>query len=121
MEFRRTIPPLAALVVLLNVMSALSPQDNASVKEPPIPVVIHSPKDTLGFRNEELITLSISDFNRIMEREDSLRRAYTEHTQKLLDLSERKSLTLYILVFVLVVSNVFVWWLARNQSVAKKT
>jgi hypothetical protein len=63
-------------------MSILSPQDNASVKEPPIPVVVHSQKDTLGFRNEDLDTPSISDLNRIMEREDNLHRAYSEHTQK---------------------------------------
>lgn len=121
MEFRRAIPPLVALVVLLIVPRILSAQEKASIKEPPIPVVIHSPVDTSGFRNEELMTLSISDFNRIMEREDSLRRAYTEQTQKLLDLSDRKSLTLYLLVLVLVISNVVVWQLTRNRFMAKKT
>lgn len=79
---RRTSPPHATLVVLLNAMSVLSPQDNASVKEPPIPVVVHSQEDTSGFRNEYLTSLGISDVNRILEREDSLRRAYSARTQK---------------------------------------
>ncbi len=108
---------LALFVVLAA--HATPAQVRRQVEEPPIPVVLGSPTDSNHITDEKSIALSVSDFNHVMEREDSLRRSFSEETLRIRMESEKKSLFLYALCFLLVVSNFFSFTLGRRDRLRK--
>ncbi len=107
-----------AIFVVLATLPA-SAQVRRQVEEPPIPVVLGSPTDSNRGTDDKSIALSVSDFNHVMEREDSLRRAFSEETFRMRMESEKKSFFLYALCFLLVVSNFFSFTLGRRDRLRK--
>jgi len=96
-------------------------QEMNQTKEPPIPVVIGSNGENRQFPDEESITLSVSDFNHIMQREDSLRSVFAEQTAKLESNSGKKSLAIDGLLALLVISNLFTLVVTRKRSYPRIT
>jgi hypothetical protein len=94
----------------------LQAQDVSRFKEPPLPVIMRPAAKDDSSGDGELITLSIADFNAIMEREDSLRRVYSEQAAKSRDKSDLSQFLLYVLVGVLVISNLATWRIATNRN-----
>ena len=92
----------------------LSGQDRNQIKEPPIPVVIGADRSA-GRLDEPSITMTVPDFNYIMEREDSLRRAFSTQVLELRRESDRKSLLVYGLSVGLVVTNLISFGASRRR------
>jgi hypothetical protein len=113
----------APFILLLTFISSglTTAQDTSLGKEPPIPVVLGSKNAEKHFPEEESITLSVSDFNHVMEREDSLRQSFSEQTTTLLASSEKKSEMIYALLFLLVLSNLITMMISRKKSASKTT
>jgi len=116
----RHLPLLCLVLAFLSFMQTRA-QDKSQVKEPPIPVVIGSNGNGRQFADEESITLSVSDFNHIMEREDSLRRAFSEQTAALKSSSERKTDSVYVLLLLLLLSNSITFVASRRLSSRTRT
>jgi hypothetical protein len=108
------------ILLLTAASSALTQvQDKTQVKEPPIPVIIGQNGANGHLQDEGSITLSVSDFNNIMEREDSLRRVYSDQTKKLKSSSEKASAINSSLIFLLVLSNLITLFVARKRGSPK--
>ncbi len=93
------------LLVLLT--AGVEPQRaEGQVKEPPIPVIIQKGQSTTPTSNAQSIVMTVADFNYLMAREDSLRRAIEQQNETLQQESRSKSFVVFALVIGLVLSNI---------------
>ncbi len=119
-QSRFSTSSIFSLFLILIFPGMTSAQEKSQIKEPPIPVVMGSNSGNKQIPDEESITLSVSDFNHVMEREDSLRRVFSEQTSRLQRTTDNKSMTIYGLLFVLVLSNLLTATVARKRNLAGK-
>jgi hypothetical protein len=115
---RHFLSPTSLCILFLTVATSglAQAQDKTQIKEPPIPVIIGKNGANGHLQDEGTITLSVSDFNNIMEREDSLRRVFSDQTKELKSSSEKGSATNSALIFLLVLSNLITLFVARKRG-----
>lgn len=115
-QVRLLCPAIVFLLLLVAFPNHGTAQSKNQVKEPPIPLVIEPNGPHTHNPDEESITLSVSDFNHIMEREDSLRRQLADQTTRFRSASEKKSRVIFALGILIILTNVLSYSVARKKS-----
>lgn len=115
------LPIILSLLLTSTLSYILKGQSKGQAKEPPIPVIIGSGQSRIQIPNVQSIVLTVSDFNFLMQREDSLRKTIAEQTHQLRYESRSKSFLLYALIVGLFLSNIAsVRIVSRRMSSTKK-
>lgn len=117
---RHRLLPEAPVILVLALAFAVSihmeGQTKSRMKEPPIPVIIGSGQNRIQAPNAQSIVLSVSDFNYLMQREDSLRKAIAEQTHQLRYEARSRSFLVYALIIGLFLSNIASIAIVTRQS-----